>query len=551
MSLETTHPSYDAYSEDWTLMRDAMKGESAVKAKRTIYLPATESMLLDGMLNSNQLGFQNYMAYLKRAVFPEYVREAVEALLGRMHRKEATFELPERMKALEKKCTLGGDSLQDLLRRINAEQLLNGRLGLLADLPAEPSSTPDGSQAKETIPYISLYPAESIRNWDEADGTQGFSALNLVVLDECGYRRGPDFTWIPLKQYRVLVLGATDTNEVQGEYRYAVFSDDPGNPNGLTFVDTSLKSPTLRGVAVKEIPFVIINTKDTIGTPDDPPLISLGRLCMSIYRGEADYRQNLFMMGQDTLVVIGGVRNPTGQPGQPGEQDAIRVGAGSRIDVDQNCDAKYIGVNGEGLSEQRECLTNDRKDAQSMAGRLVPVGKADAESGEALKTRISAQTASLTQIAKTGAKGLENELKIIAKWMGLDEGEVEKIKVNPNLDFGDYDFGAEDIVQLMTARGMGAPLSRRSIHGILVDRGMTQMSYEEELELIEEENAQMPPAPGTVGGPNPKMDPHLTDENGNPLNKDELGKESERRAEARENRAARRDATLARRTGTK
>jgi hypothetical protein len=261
--------------------------------------------------------------------------------------------------------------------------------------------------------------------------------------------------------------------------------------SNLSFNQGSMMVPMFRGATLNYIPFVFINTKDIVANPDEAPLLGLAKTCLAIYRGEADYRQALHVQGQDTLVVIGGTRSPDGTPGD--DADAIRVGAGSRIDCDIQGDAKFIGVSSSGLPEMRTSLENDRKDAQSRAGKLVP-SKNDAESGEALKTRVSAQTATLNELAWTAAKGLENLLNSIAEWVGAPK----TAKVIPNLDFGDFELGTKDLIDLMTARQLGAPISRESIHAIMVDRGMTRMKFEDELAKIEEEDATTPP-PGSPG----------------------------------------------------
>ncbi len=493
MGLESTHPQYDIMVEDWDTMRHLSAGERAVKAKRDLYLPPTPSMILDGFgKGTNKLGEQTYNGYLKRAQFPDYVSEGVEILVGMLNHKPPTVELPKIMEPMIESCTLSGESINDLIRQMHVEQLTTGRLGIMADLPvvaapATNTSTPatDGAPAV-ILPYIALYVAEAISNWDEAGSADGLSALNLVVLNETTFKRSTDFTWKEFKKYRVLQLGDILTNEAQGEGNYlqGVFDQD----SGLTYAADRMEAPVYKGKKLKEIPFVFVNTRDLVGTPDKCPLMGLARLVLAIYRGEADYRQSLFLTGQDTLVVVGGVKLPDAVQGEVA--DAIRVGAGSRIDVDINGDAKFIGVNSQGLSEQRQCLENDHKRAASKSGQLLPTGKANSqESGEALKTRLSAQTASLTQIAMTAAKGLEVLLKTVAEWVGANPDEV---KVQPNMEFGELELSADEITKLMTARMTGAPLSKKSIHALLVEKRLTNMTYEEEIEQIKEEDAEMP-----------------------------------------------------------
>src|SRR5574337_1294012 len=200
-----------------------------------------------------------------------------------------------------------------------------------------------------------------IRNWDSGEADEGNENLNLVILDESGPVRGADFQWENQTKYRVLVLGKTDTNEAEGAvgvyYKQGVFTNATGG--SLTYTEDSMVPPLLRGQPLEQIPFVFVNTKDITSEPDEPPLLGLGRLSLAVYRGEADYRQNLFMQGQDTLVVIGGQSKSGGA--ENGEAKPLRTGAGSYLEVELGGDAKYIGVNSQGLSEQRQALAADRK----------------------------------------------------------------------------------------------------------------------------------------------------------------------------------------------
>lgn len=487
MSLKSTHPLYDVFAPDWLQQRDLYAGERIVKGKGVVYLPPTQSMILDGMRTPNDVGWKVYESYKSRAVFPEYVQEGCAVLLGMMHYKDAIIELPAQMEPLRTRATLTGETLLDLMRRMNCEQLLAGRVGLLADLPSSPVATPATVGAGDTkaplLPYVETYVPEAILNWDESREAQGFRSLNLVVLDESDRQRQPDFTWKEVQRVRVLQLGQVGPNEAEGTavYSFGVFDDTGGD---FDYNPAMMKVPTYLGKSLTEIPFVFTNTRDLLCEPDVAPLVALGRLVLAIYRGEADYRQALFMQGQDTLVITGGVRNPDGAAGTG--NDAIRTGAGSRIDVDMGGDAKYIGVSSDGLQELRSSVENDRKRAEHLAGKLAQP-KFESESGDALSIRLSAQTANLTQVAKTGARGLENILKIIAKWIGADP---EQVKITPNLEFGEPDLDAASLVDLMEARAKGAPISKKSIHELLVQKRFTTMRFEEEVAMSDKEREE-------------------------------------------------------------
>lgn len=497
MALNSTHPLYDALRLDWELMRDCYAGERTVKLKGVHYLMPTPGQILDGM-GPGQVGLQNYEAYKQRAVFFDYVTDAIEAYMGMLHQNPAKFELPAKMSSLVSKATINGESLLTLLRRINEEQLLTGRLGLLADLPFNPDPT-------NPMPYITLYVTESIINWDDSNDDEGKNVLNMVILNETSWERQDDYVWKLVEKYRLLELGALSQPLEGEEGREEVGTQDElqaeakveSGPrvynNGLYYVQNGsidpspekMVSPVLRGQTLDEIPFVLINSKDIVSSPDYPPLLGLANLSMTIYRGEADYKNQLFLQGQDTLVVING--NGVTAEGNP----PVRVGAGAMLELPNGGEAKYIGVGSGGLPEVRLALENDKLRATNKSSILAAGkgGMTGRESGDALRIRMAAQTATLTSIALAGAAGLEKTLKSVATWIGEDP---DKVKVIPNLEFTDFQVDGKQIVDLATARTMGAPISWESIHGIMVDRNLTQMDFQSEIDKIDEEDAGRP-----------------------------------------------------------
>lgn len=461
--LSNKHPQYTKYQTVWKQLRDFNEGSDAVKAAGQEYLPATEGMVLDGM-GEGQRGRKAYDAYKLRARVPDYITEGVRSLVGLLHQKPATIRLPQKLEYLRTGASPQGESLQALYRRINTEQLITGRVGLLADIPA------DGGD-----PYIAVYNAESITNWNVREGKVVEGKLQTVVLDETGLKFNySSFGWEQVVQYRVCYL------QEDGTYKQGVFE-------GLNAAfDTSTGVvPTFRGKQLTDVPFIFINGQDTLSDVDDPPLRSLLDICIGIYLGEADYRQNLYYQSQQTLVVKGGVA------GKDEDTDAVRTGAGARIDVDITGDAKYIGVQNSGLSEQRNALENDRRRAEVKSGELVQNSKSQAESGKAMATRYNAQTATLNQLATAAAEGLEAILKVIATWVGADPAEVS---VLPNTEFIDFSLDGRNFADIMSAIvDSGLPLSLESIHEILQDRGMTTLSFEDEMKRLAEEDSKYGP----------------------------------------------------------
>lgn len=310
----------------------------------------------------------------------------------------------------------------------------------------------------------------------------------MVVLDESGDELDGDFEWKRVEKYRVLRF--KDGKYVQGLFR------------GDAFDEGLMEPVSNQGREFTQLPFAFINTKDTSSSPDAPPLLSLAELSLAIYRGEADYRQSLHMQGQDTLVVVGGRASQKPEEG-------TRVGAGSLIELKQGGDAKFIGVSSSGLPEQRSALENDKTEASAKAGQLLNTKGKAKESGEALETRIAAETASLHSIALSAAAGLQYVLRQVAVMMGANPDEVS---VEPNLEFAPRTVNPADLPSLMTAKQLGAPLSQESIHAWMYRGGLTMKDYEDELSAIQDEEPLIEPA--LTGDPNAD-DPNAQDQNGN------------------------------------
>ena len=132
----------------------------------------------------------------------------------------------------------------------------------------------------------------------------------------------------------MLALIQDDQFSQTGIYQTATFGA------GDSITPSATEAPSRQGQTTNKIPFAFINSVDIAADPDVPPLEGLANLCLAIYRGEADYRQNLFMQSQDTLVITG----------MSGDDDAIRTGAGACIKIpNPDGDAKYVGGNFNGF----------------------------------------------------------------------------------------------------------------------------------------------------------------------------------------------------------
>jgi hypothetical protein len=497
MALPDKHPEYINRVGEWIQMQDTFDGERAVKQKRLDYLPATEGMVQDGMQTPSSPGWRDYEAYLLRAVFRNFVRDAVKAMVGIIHNKPAIVTVPPRLDGILKRATIQGETMQQLVRRILVAQLLKGRIGLLVDAPT-------GQDVDKVLPYIAVYDAERIINWDAGHLNEGVNVLQLVVLDESGYRR-EGFTWKEERKYRVLTKGIPESLESGWEtplpdddYSLCIKVNDSSMPTSADFL-----TPQIGGVTLKDIPFIFVGANDCVPEPEVPPLLDLSNLALAIYRAEADYRQTLYLQGQQTLVLIGVEADDT-----EGEAP-LRIGNKGVIQMRQGSDAKYIGVSSTGLSEMRQSLENDKNDADAQGVAFLMGDQSPAASGEAGRVRIAARTTTLSSVAQTCETALERALQICAEWVGEDPTSV---KVEIPKDFADQTVQGAMLLAIMQAKQLGLPLSLQSLHRLMRANDMTELTFDEENDQIEAESETML---GTMVGPYgmPTDDNFLDDNN--------------------------------------
>ncbi len=508
MSIESKHPEFIAVETDYRVMRDSFAGERQIKEGTFAYLPATSGQVIDGALKSTrQPGFKAYANYLARARYPDLVRQATGTLVGVMVKEPAVIELPPEMEGIRNNATRKGETLQALLRRIYEQQLLNGRFGLLVDFPQSPEAF-----GLPELPHFVEYIAEHIINWDDERMTEfGSNILNFAVFNETLQVRGKDgidiFEWTEERRFRVAFLEPEDPEQELSPSNPMVYKTFTKNDD----IQSDTITPMFKGVASNEIPFVFIGANDHNAMPDEIPLLGLAHLSLHLYRTGADYYHALHVIGSDTLVIKG---EEIGKGGDTkDETEVTRVGTGAGIRLESEGDAAFIGLASEGIPEQRIALQNDLTEAREHGARLLEPRKGQAESGEALRTRISSATANLHQIALTGAAGLERALKQAAQWMGLDP---ELVVVTPNLDFTQVHIEPRQLVDLVAAKTSGAPLSEESIHTWMQENNLTRKTLEEEKEALAKEPPPPKPDPVMIPGQvSPNVDEGDDDEDDN------------------------------------
>ena len=399
MSVNSLHPEITTERiAEWRLLRDAMAGESAIKKRGEVYLPKPS-----GFKSQPDDGEAAYEAYRKRADFPEILAPSIAAMVGIVHAKETQIEMPEAMAWLWEDADGHGLSLEAFHRRITRNLLWLGRYGVLADAPR------DGGE-----PFLVGFAAEAVINWD----------IDFFVLDESDFER-TGFTWDFVNHYRVLRLD-------NGFYVQEIYKE-----GAQTDASEALEPTTRGGRRLERVPFQIGNARDLKSDIETPPLIGVANAARAIYQLSADYRHQLFMSGQETLVAL------NGDP--PEYVGAGVVHAMSGGDGGFPPDLKYVSPTCAGIKEHREAMREHREAAVMAGARMFETNRSQ-ESGEARRLRFASETANLMSVALTSAGLLERSLRDIAMMIGANESEVV---VNPPADLLDTTMNPTEAQALM------------------------------------------------------------------------------------------------------
>lgn len=421
MPITSQHVEYTECTSSWTLMRDVLKGPPAIKKKRTDYLPCPSGMIqytVDVSGVKRITAGPAYEAYLKRARFPDITSPTLRGLLGCFDRKPHQFEVPSRLNYILESATADGISLDALVSRIMREVLTTGRCPILVDVPMSSGN-----------PYIVQYYAEDLINWRTLV-MQGRELLSMATLCGIQSRASSDdiYQSDTVTIYRGLVID-------DGKYVQQIYELENGD---LRLIDEIIPQQ-MGGSTLDYIPLTIIGSIDTNPDIDIIPLYGIAEIAVSIYQQYADYRQALYMTSQPTAVVTGISH----------DQTPDMIGASSVWTLEP-ADAKayFLEFSGNGVSAQRVAIQDELAEASSIGAQMLEASKRSAESGEALRLRQGAVTATLSSAVTAVEAGITTALKQAAEWIGADPDQV---RVTLNRDFLEEDMDPQKLQALVAS----------------------------------------------------------------------------------------------------
>jgi hypothetical protein len=417
MPVSNTHPLYAENLESWSLVRDSINGQSAIKAKSTAYLPKP----------SGQDEAQ-YNSYKNRATYTMFTARTIEGLYGQVFSKEPEKkgELPERFQNFLDNIDLAGNSIDQFASDLVYDVLQTGWGGILVDHAPVPEGTNQADQDKYNLTsFMRWYSAESIINW-RYDVVNHKKILALVVLQENYYAEGKDeFTPIQRTRYRVLKL-------VDGIYVQEVWEKNEAENNiEKQWVVADIIDVKMNGKPLESIPFFPCPANE----PEKSMLLPIAYLNIGHYQLTADYNNLLHYTGTPTPYAAG-VDPPRDDKG-----DLIQVSLGGtsilflKGNGEPNPRIAYLEPSGTGAAQLLNSIENIKKDIEVMGADLVRAKKKGVETAEAARIHQAGENAVLGSFSLNMSEKLTQAIRLGAIWRGVPEEIAEQFTYSLNMDY--------------------------------------------------------------------------------------------------------------------
>lgn len=466
MAVDEKTKGYDKARENWDLIRTCKEGEKAVKSLTTKFLQPRAKEPIES---------SSYKAYVHNASYFNVLDKTISTFLGYVFRKDASREGLENKDGLLDDVSLSGLSLDGLAQEVVSEMLTVGRAGIFVDSPyynAEEISKAE-QKSRNLTPYLKIYTAESIIGWESSIINNRYTITQIRLMESVTEKDPKDeFKFNHIEQIRVLDL------DEEGFYRQRVYQKgkDQNNKDQWVLIKEPIY-PVMDGQKMTYIPFIFIGLKNNLPTIDKPPFLDLTNLSLSAYRTNADL-SNLVAQVSSPVLALNGYEKE--------QMTQLSLGAGAVIANDNvNSSAQWLTVDAGAINSLRE-LEKGYFEQMSVSGaNFLNKVKNGVESFDTIMVNKSGEVSELAALANNVSKAITEALKIMFKWAGISENEVDKISYNLNTEFFANVVTQEDI-DMYTKLILAGMSTEQEVRKILQDRGALPELTEDEFNAQKE-----------------------------------------------------------------
>lgn len=422
--IDYLHPEYVRYHDRWQKIRDVIEGQEALKnpAVSEKYIPR-----LSGHTYTLQ-GQQSYESFVNYAELYNATGRTVDAYRGLLNRKLPSVTAPDALEYVLDDFTIKGESIYTFIEQLEVELITTNRVGIFVDYPyVDPESRlSKADMARMNMnPYATMYPAESIINWEETRINNKI-VTSLVVLKEVDYVRINSV--MPMEQitYRVLEL---DDN---GFYRQIIVQPEYMNTSesnynrvqGSRYIVKDTVYPRQNGQYMRYIPFFPVTAQGVTWNMSKSVIEDLVNVNIAHYRDTAFHQKAIAWTASPTAVFSG----------LPDDVPSVSIGSEDAILIAIGGTAKYLEYEGKGLEDIANALQSKENQMAILGAKILANTAEKVESGEAALIHRAGEQGILADIATTVGVAIEKALGIIASWKGLKPAKGE-IKIEINKDF--------------------------------------------------------------------------------------------------------------------
>lgn len=456
--INTPTPEIEKWHSRWQRNRDFVDGEEAVKSKGELYLPKVR---VDD-------SFAEYHAHLQRTGFFPAAFKIAQGWMGLIFRKDPTLTASPRAQLLAGLATRDGLTLDDLSAWFVRETLITNFTGALVDHPSREAFPVTMSAADELRlgfrPYLARYTAENILEVKRGFIGMQIGLVHVRLLEDDG------------KQVRELLINDA------GQYEVRIHREANGG-----FQQVERFVPKQNGQPLSEIPFVLLNTEDSI-TPTPSLLENAVGLNHQHYQLESQLAAAIHLTQAPIATITGYVPAQDDDGNEIVTTWPIEPGAVWEFpDKDVEVDWHIYEPKGQELVINK---MRDLKDALSAIGHSILAPEKPApEAAETQLIRRAAENAMLADFTKRIASRIE---RAYSKWGVWIDGQPVTYALN--LDFVPQPMAAQQATLLSNMVTAGQ-LSMKTLHEALKQGELMPLDFDPEVEAqrISEEQIDLPP----------------------------------------------------------
>lgn len=384
-------PRIKAFHPYWQMCRDIIAGARVVIPKAEEYLTREPDM--------DDVSWRNYV---KRVPFIPFATDSHDNLVGLMLRVQPKCEPPKSYEDIIQTITAQGFTIFDLDEDLKSEKLITNYTGLVTDYPVAPKGLSLAKAIDQGYrPFISMYKAESILGID---------------LDLIGNRQ------------RVVRVRLLDNEKTVRELRLddGVYSITIHRNIGGTWVADAPIIPTRAGATMDEIPFTLDSTSRDF-MPTDAPLGRVCQLNVDHYVKSANLATEEYYSCVRIFFTQG--FDDAAAAKLPGWSGARWNASKSPQETEANIIAPTDNV----IADLRASCTEIEKKIAKIGLSMIDGEEASNISTETERLRSYAKNASLANITHGCDRSMNDQLKWVSWWLGLEE---DAITFESSTDFG-------------------------------------------------------------------------------------------------------------------